>query len=325
MAIPGLWQLTDDTPHRLIATPVALEAHLEAWIEREPALLEGGLQVVGKQLQTEAGPLDLLAVDPFGRLVVVEIKRAMVKRDAIAQALDYASCINTLTEADLDELTRPYLREKLGESALPLSQIRRQRRGEAESEEQTPDISIYLVGTTLDPGLERIVSYLALTTQLPIRVVTIGAFRLPTGQTFLVRELTENDSVAESRRGYTSATISDLERLADSNGVGEPFRVLRKAAEEAGFYARAWKECVMYTPATKRNRGLFTVYATASAPGEVAVYVNAGAFPDFFPVSKEDAGTALGDGWKRMSASAASSFASHLSALIAPPQPREAV
>ena len=35
--------------------------------------------------------------------------------------------------------------------------------------------------------------------------------------------------------------------------VGEPFRVLRKAAEEAGFYARAWKECVMYTPATKRT------------------------------------------------------------------------
>ncbi len=97
MAVPGLWQVDGSAPRKLAPASIALESELESWIEADPSLLEGGLTVVGRQLQTQAGPLDLLAVDGSGTLIVVEIKREALTRDAVTQALDYASCLNELS------------------------------------------------------------------------------------------------------------------------------------------------------------------------------------------------------------------------------------
>ena len=53
------------------------------------------LTLVGRQTPTEGGPLDLLGVDGDGKLVVFELKRGTLLRDAVAQILDYASPIST--------------------------------------------------------------------------------------------------------------------------------------------------------------------------------------------------------------------------------------
>ena len=124
MAVPGLWQVDGGAPRKLSPASIALESDLESWIEADPSLLEGGLTIVGRQLQTQAGPLDLLAVDGSGTLVVVEIKREALTRDAVTQALDYASCLNELSEEELDRKTEDYLRRKMGEQTKRLSEIR---------------------------------------------------------------------------------------------------------------------------------------------------------------------------------------------------------
>src|SRR6266550_1078966 len=88
------WAIEGSKPAKLPSTSVGLEKELEAWKEADPSLVDRGLVVLKRQLNLgAAGRLDLLCVDQQGRLVVVEIKRATLIRETIAQAIDYASVI----------------------------------------------------------------------------------------------------------------------------------------------------------------------------------------------------------------------------------------
>ena len=51
------------------------EQQLEDLLVNSPDLLMDNLTLVGRQLPTEGGPLDLLGVDADGRLVLFELKR----------------------------------------------------------------------------------------------------------------------------------------------------------------------------------------------------------------------------------------------------------
>ena len=77
----------------------------ERWLEEnivsKPELLMPGLRLVGRQTQTEGGPLDLLGVDSDGRLVLFELKRGTLSRDAVAQIVDYASYLEDMSMESL--------------------------------------------------------------------------------------------------------------------------------------------------------------------------------------------------------------------------------
>ena len=92
----GIWQVANDTLTRVTEAHVELERHLEDWISADPALLQEGLVVVGRQIQLECGRLDLLALDPQGRWAVIEIKRGALDRKTVAQVVDYAACLAEL-------------------------------------------------------------------------------------------------------------------------------------------------------------------------------------------------------------------------------------
>lgn len=77
------------------------ELELEELLVRHPEMLERGLKLVGRQTPTETGWLDLLAVDRDGRLVVYELKRGTLARDAVTQVLDYASDLDSMNLTDL--------------------------------------------------------------------------------------------------------------------------------------------------------------------------------------------------------------------------------
>ena len=55
-----------------------------------------GLTLIGRQVSTDGGTLDLLGIDADGRLVVFELKRGTLTRDAGAQVRDYASDLAAL-------------------------------------------------------------------------------------------------------------------------------------------------------------------------------------------------------------------------------------
>ena len=77
---------------------------LEAWIEADPSIVRPGLLLIGRQVMTSSGPLDLLAVDRSGDLVIIELKRDRLPREALAQAIDYASDLATWSIDKISEV-----------------------------------------------------------------------------------------------------------------------------------------------------------------------------------------------------------------------------
>ena len=86
-----LWKIETDRPEPVLRERLDLEGRLEDWLWRDIGLLSDELMLIGRQIRQYGLPLDLLAVDREGNLVVVELKRDKTPRDVVAQALDYAS------------------------------------------------------------------------------------------------------------------------------------------------------------------------------------------------------------------------------------------
>jgi len=63
---------------------------LEELIATNPAIIGSDLRIICRQVSTKSGPLDLLAIDKVGNLVIVEFKRDKLLRKVLAQAIDYA-------------------------------------------------------------------------------------------------------------------------------------------------------------------------------------------------------------------------------------------
>ena len=80
------------------------EMLLEDALVKRPDMLLRDLSLVGRQTTTDAGYPDLLGIDRSGRLVVFELKRGALTRDAIAQILDYGSSLDSLSDDDLADL-----------------------------------------------------------------------------------------------------------------------------------------------------------------------------------------------------------------------------
>ena len=86
------------------------EQKLEDTLVNNPDMLMPGLTLVGRQAPTEGGPLDLLGVDEDGRLVVFELKRGTLSREAVAQVIDYASYLDSMADQELAN----YISERSG-------------------------------------------------------------------------------------------------------------------------------------------------------------------------------------------------------------------
>lgn len=110
--------------------------------------------MVCRQVGAGGGIIDLLGVDGGGRLVLFELKREFVMRDAVAQVIDYASYLDNL---HLDSLNR-WITEKSGE--LDDFQDWYAQEFGYESLESLKPIRIFLVGLDIDDTTERMLRYL---------------------------------------------------------------------------------------------------------------------------------------------------------------------
>lgn len=293
----GLWQVADQAPARL--EPVTLEAErdLEEWIAGDPGLLERGLVVVGNQIRLDGGRLDLLALDPQGRWVVIEIKRERLRREVLVQAMDYASCLHAMDSAQLREHCDAYLRSRPGGDTVEalLNQRGRSLADEADGRE----IVLYLVGTAADPGLDRMVGYLASIADLSIRIVTFSAFRDVQGRILLARKIHESTTVTAPTAGRSpraEASLDSVTALANQNGLGPVLRTLLSVAAELGFVARPYAKSVMFAPQANRTRCLFVVGVERRSrePGYARSYLATEAFEQFYGIPEADVAAAVG-------------------------------
>ena len=95
-----MWKITSDGPAKITETGLKqeklLEERLEDWIVADPTILGESLFVIGRQIliPDTKDRLDVLAVDPQGNAVIIELKRGHLKDPVDVQALRYASYIS---------------------------------------------------------------------------------------------------------------------------------------------------------------------------------------------------------------------------------------
>ena len=82
---------------------------LEPWIESHAGILGPDIVIIGRQTMSKSGPIDLLGIDKTGNVVIVEIKRDKLPREALAQAIDYVSDAAEWSIEKLGEICSEYL------------------------------------------------------------------------------------------------------------------------------------------------------------------------------------------------------------------------
>ncbi|MDZ7660743.1 hypothetical protein [Fodinibius sp.] len=99
---------------RISQQKLDLEERLEDWLEDDIGILSNDLLVIGRQVATDFGhSIDILCINPEGDLVVVELKRDKTPRDVTAQALDYGSWIEDLSNERVTYIANNYLDDSL--------------------------------------------------------------------------------------------------------------------------------------------------------------------------------------------------------------------
>jgi len=179
-----IWKIESNTPVKVSETKFKqeklLEQHLEDWVVSDPALLGEPLLVVGRQVIVPEvkDRLDVLALDPQGNAVVIELKRGKIKDPVDMQALRYASYISKWQFGDFENLAKNYL-GKHGDSSFNFNQLYEQFCGNAGVEE-TPDLNadqrIIIVGAEVKERLGSVALWLR-DHNIDIKVIEVELFR----------------------------------------------------------------------------------------------------------------------------------------------------
>ena len=195
------------------------ERLLEDTLVRNPELLLPGLSVVGRQVQTPGGPLDLLGVDDDGRLVVFELKRGTVTREAVAQVLDYASFLEFMSEGELADFIAAGSGTHGAESIGDFAEWYESKSGGQELSALKP-VRMALVGLGVDERATRMAQLLA-GKGVDFSLPTFHGFTY-NGATFLARQMpvaaaAEVERATRRRRPGRAERREMLERRIDEN------------------------------------------------------------------------------------------------------------
>ena len=210
------------------------EELLEETLVRNPDLLIPGLKLVGRQTPTAGGPLDLLGVDEDGRLVVFELKRGTLSRDAVSQIIDYASDLDAM---DLDALAR-HISKHSGKYGISRIDVFQEWYGR--DLESLKPLRLFLVGLGVDKRTESMVRFLAENSAMDISLLTFHGFAYD-GKTLLARqvevEAASDPEQHRTRRRYRgTAQRANLEREVQASGVPKVYDAI------VGMFQENWPE-----------------------------------------------------------------------------------
>jgi hypothetical protein len=223
----AIWSV-GSKPERLARATLPSEKSLEEMIVAAPQILSDSWMLIGQQVKTaHGGIIDLLAIAPDGSLVLIELKRDRTPRDVIAQALDYASWVESLKPEDI---AATYGRFRKGGNLAQDFKVRFGSELDEETLNQTHEVVI--VAAELDADSERIVSYLA-DRGIAINVLCFQVFTQG-GQQLLSRAWLKDRAAEPPPEAPTGVA-----------GPKEPWNGEFYASYGAGM-GRSWDEAVRY-------------------------------------------------------------------------------
>lgn len=129
---------------------------IEDWVANDPGLLSLDAIIIGRQVPTDHGKfIDLLALDRTGGVVIVELKKDKTPREIVAQVLDYASWVRTLTTPEIYEIADRH------HQGHRLATVFQEHFGDRIPERLNGTHSMLIVASELDAASRRIVEYLS--------------------------------------------------------------------------------------------------------------------------------------------------------------------
>lgn len=195
-----VWQIENEKISLINTTMIEAgqtESKLEQWIENNPDILGEDIKIIGKQVETKSGKIDLLGLDSLGNIVIIELKRDKTSREALAQAIDYASDVASWDINKLDAICKNYKNQPL----------------DAYINEKTPDSvnqtqRILLVGTCIEESLQRMIEWLSSRFGVSINAIILKYIKTKSGdellaRTMIVPEETEKERSQKQRKLLT--------------------------------------------------------------------------------------------------------------------------
>ena len=248
-----------------LADRIETEKMLEDILVANPNVLMGGLTLVGRQVPVGTGYIDLLGIDEDGRLVVFELKREKLTRDAVAQILDYCTYLETLSDSELATL----IAEQSGKHGVAriadFDEWYASQAGDA-----LRPVRMVLVGLGMDLSAHRMVAYLA-ERDFDIRLLTFHGY-MHGDSMLLARQVRTAVDPQKPRRAGPSA--GSLNRKASEHGVAEIWQDARSSLDYSvrTYYTKSgltYLQPTITVPDNVRVRGSHSV--TIDEPGTVRI------------------------------------------------------
>lgn len=167
----GLWRI-DKQLEKVSFSVLESEKKLEEILNEDLSLLSPDLLLIGRQVPTAHGKfIDLLAMNSDGNLAVIELKRHKTPREVVAQLLDYASWVQTLS---YDDITDIYT-ERNGDDEFEKGFA--EKFGGNPPEKLNEQLQLIVVAAELDHASDRIINYLSDNFGVPINAVFFQYFK----------------------------------------------------------------------------------------------------------------------------------------------------
>jgi hypothetical protein len=167
---------------------------LEPWLASNSEIIGTGIMIIGRQAMTRSGPIDLLAIDKSGNTVIIEIKRAELPRESLAQAIDYASNIAEWTVEKLSEVCSEYKKMTLQDAfneAFPDIDL--------ETVNLNSTQRIILVGFSIEASLERMIEWLTDSYSVNVNAVVLSYIKTKGGDELLTRTSIISEEMEQER------------------------------------------------------------------------------------------------------------------------------
>ena len=206
-----LWKVDNENLITINSEHLDLEERIHKWIENDITIILPNAILIGSKIKTDNGKeVDLLAIDENGDLIIIELKRGLTPREVTAQALDYASWVNTLKEEDINNIL---IKRGINKS---VSELLSEKFDNNEDVDINENQKIYIVASSIDTITERICKYLA-NNGLQINVLTFDYFkdaeREYVARNFLVTESYSPKDNVKKRNGRYITKLFQEDKL----------------------------------------------------------------------------------------------------------------
>ena len=173
----GIWKI-GDKPQTLSTVKLESELLLEEQISKDISILSDHWLLIGRQVYTDFGKyIDLIAIDATGSIIIIELKKHRTPRDVVAQAIDYAAWVETLSSEKFVQMYSDFA----GKQGLPeqtFDQAFTAKFGAAPVEEEiNSSHQMVIVAAELDASTERIINYLNDKASVAVNAVFFSVFQ----------------------------------------------------------------------------------------------------------------------------------------------------